>query len=119
MTGSFPSAVSAREQVLNGTVAVAAGGGQVCGVIAAQAEAFLVRDGRVVTLPVPQDAIGQTLTLADGRVEWLPAVATLAPCAGDDVLSAGTYDLYVRVVLNLDDSSQADSFGGPWPLEVR
>jgi len=70
-------------------------------------------------LPMPQDAVGQSLELADGKVERMPAMATLVPCSGGGVLASGTYDLYVRVVLNLDDGSWVDSLGGPWPLEVR
>jgi hypothetical protein len=49
----------------------------------------------------------------------MPATASLVPCSGGGVLATGTYDLYVRVVLNHDDGTRTDSFGGPWPLEVR
>ena len=119
LTGHFPSAVSAKEQTVEGTVAVAAKRGKVRGVVTPQAEAFLVRDGRIVTLPMAQDAVGQSLDLADGKVEKMPAMATLVPCSGGGVLTPGTYDLYVRVMLNHDDGTRVDSLGGPWPLEVR
>ena len=119
VTGRFPTAVSASEQMVSGTVSVAAKRSEARGVVTPQAEAFLVRDGRVVTLPMPQDAVGQRLDLTDGRVEQMPALATLVPCSGGGRLGTGTYDLYVRVVLNDDDGSRADSLGGPWPLEVR
>jgi hypothetical protein len=119
VTGHFPSAVSADEQVVQGAVAVAAREGIARGVITPLAEAFLVRDGRIVTLPMPQDSVGRSLDLADGRVERMPATATLVPCSGGGVLATGTYDLYVRVVLNHDDGSRVDSLGGPWSLEVR
>ena len=99
MTGSFPTAVSAEEQLVTGTVAVAATGREARGVVTPQAEAFLVRDGRIVTLPMPQDAVGQRLDLTDGKGEQLPASATLVPCSGGGALATGTYDLYVRVVL--------------------
>jgi hypothetical protein len=119
VTGHFPAAVSADEQIVTGTVAVVAKGSEARGVVTPQAEAFLVRDGRIVTLPMPQDSVGRRLDLAGRRVERMPAMATLVPCSGGGVLATGTYDLYVRVVLNHDDGSRADSLGGPWPLEVR
>ena len=119
VTGRFPSAASAADQVVNGSVEIAATHGRARGVVTPQAEAFLVRDGRIVTLPAPQDAIGRSLDIAEGTVERLPAIATLVPCAGGDTLRAGTYELYVRVVVNHDDGTRADSLGGPWPLEVR
>jgi hypothetical protein len=119
VTGRFPTAVSASEQMVTGTVVVAANGSEARGVVTPQAEAFLVRDGRVVTLPMPQDSVGRKLELAGGMVQRMPTMATLVPCSGGEVLPTGTYDLYVRVVLNLDDGSRADSIGGPWPLEVR
>jgi hypothetical protein len=119
VTAHFPGAVSADEQMVKGSVAVEARKGVARGVVTPQAEAFLVRDGHIVTLPVPQDAVGRSLDLANGRVERMPAMATLVPCSGGGVLAQGTYDLYVRVVLNHDDGSQVDSLGGPWPLEVR
>ena len=119
LVARFPSAVSAREESVSGTVAVAANHTAARGVVTPLADAFLLRDGHVVTLPMPQDSLGQVLDLAAGAVERLPATASLLPCAGDGVLAPGTYDLWVRVVLNHDDGSHTDSFGGPCPLEVR
>jgi hypothetical protein len=119
VTGHFPAAVSVDEQMVTGTVAVAANRSQARGVVTPQAEAFLVHDGRIVTLPMPQDSVGRRLDLAGGRVEQMPATASLVPCSGGGVLATGSYELYVRVVLNHDDGSRADSLGGPWPLEVR
>jgi hypothetical protein len=119
ITGHFAETVSSGALLLSGTVEVAAAVGRDArGVVTPQAEAFLVRDGRIVTLPTPQDSVGRALDLTNGRVERLPATATLVPCAGGSALATGRYDLYVRVVLNNDDGSRADSFGGPWPLEV-
>ena len=119
MTAHFPGAVSADQQMVKGTVSVKASKGVARGVVTPQAEAFLVRDGRIVTLPAPQDAVGRSLDLAHGRVERMPAIATLVPCSGGGALAEGTYDLYVRVVLNHDDGTRVDSLGGPWRLEVR
>jgi len=119
VTGHFPGSVAADEQTVPGVVTVTARRSEAHGVVTPQADVFLVREGRIVTLPMPQDAVGQSLELADGKVERMPAMATLVPCSGGGVLAPGTYDLYVRVVLNLDDGSRVDSLGGPWPLEVR
>ena len=118
VTGRFPTVASADEQIVHGTVEIVALGA-VHGVVTPQAEAFLVREGRIVTLPVPQDSVGRTLNLAEGSVERMPAMATLLACSGGDMLPTGTYDLYVRVVVNHDDGTRAESLGGPWPLEVR
>jgi len=118
VTGRFPAAVPARQQLVNGTVDIAATGSEARGVVTPLAEAFLVREGRIATLPVPQDAVGRVLDLSDGRVEQMPAMADLTPCAGGTSLPSGYYDLYVRVVLNRQDGTRADSLGGPWPLEV-
>jgi hypothetical protein len=119
LTGRFPTAASAGERVVAGTVqvtsAVAARG-----VVAPGADVFLVRDGRLATLPMPQDAMGIRWDLTPGRTERLPGTATLASCEpGGGSLSPGAYELYARVVFTPDDGPDVESFGGPWPLDVR
>ena len=47
------------------------------------------------------------------------ATVGLVPCSGEGALAPGSYDVYARVVLNLEDGSRTDSLGGPWPLELR
>ena len=118
ITGTFPATVPAGAPTLTGSVEVTAAEGKVAGVVTPQADAFLVRDGRVVTLPLAQDSVGRPLELADGRAERLPATASLVPCSGSDRLAVGSYDVYVRVVLSRADGSRADSLGGPWSVEV-
>ena len=118
MNGDFPTRVSATEHMVTGTVSVISAMSEARGVVTHQAEAFLVRDGRIVTLPMPQDSIGQRLDLTDDKVAQLPAAATLVPCAGG-ALAMGSYDLWVRVVLNYDDGSRADSLGGPWTFVLH
>lgn len=118
VNGRFPAAVSALERVVTGSVDVTSNSREASGVVTPQADAFLVHDGRIVTLPLPQDSIGRELDLKDGKVERLPAVASLVPCSGASGLAPGSYDVYARVVLNNADGSRADSIGGPWPLEV-
>jgi hypothetical protein len=105
--------------MVSGTVEITASRSAVRGVVTPLAEAFLVDDGRIVTLPVPQDSVGRSLNLTAGSVERMPVMASLVPCAGGDALASGTYDVYVRVVLNLEDGTRADSLGGPWSLEVQ
>ena len=124
LTGRFPTVVSSSERVLSGTVDVGGESEVVRGVVTPTADAFLVRDGRIATLPLPQDLVGMRLELSPGKVERLSAQAALSPCGqGDDgadgSLLPGAYELYVRVVLNHDDGSSLESIGGPWPLEVR
>ena len=124
LTGRFPSVVGSSEQVVSGSVEVASENKVVRGVVAPSADMFLVRNGRIATLPLPQDLVGMRLEVGPGKAERLPGRAALSPCdpsagAGDGSLHAGTYELYARVLLNHDDGSTSESIGGPWPLELR
>jgi hypothetical protein len=119
VSGQFPARTPAKDGSVSSQVNVTAGGA-VRGVMAPSADGFLVRDGRIVTLPAPQDLMGVRLTLAPGTVRRLPALVTLEPCAaGTAALPPGPYELYVRVVVNRDDGSALESFGGPWAIEVE
>lgn len=119
LTGSFPATVRAGEPAVTGTVEVTSRK-EARGVTSPGADVFLVRDGRVATVPVPQDAIGVRWDLAPGRTERLPAEATLVSCdPGGGTVPPGTYELYARVLFTPDDGVGVESFGGPWPLEVR
>jgi hypothetical protein len=122
VTGRFPASVRSTEEVVHGTVEVASED-DVRGVVAPAADVFLVRNGRIATLPLPQDLVGMPLKLVAGKVAELPAQAALSPCdpgggVTDGTLRPGTYELYARVVLNNDDGSSLEAVGGPWPLEV-
>ena len=104
---------------MRGTVEVTAEKA-VQGVAAAAADAFLVRDGRVVTTPLPQDAVGVRWDLAAGERKSVPAVASLLSCEqGGKPLAAGDYELYAQFVLTPDDEAPTTSYGGPWPLTVE
>jgi hypothetical protein len=123
LTGRFPATAAAGERAVAGTVEVtirAAGEVAVRAVGAPRADVFLVRDGRVATMPMAQDAMGVRWDLTPGKVERLPGEATLVSCdpAGGRV-RAGTYELYARVVITPDSGAAVQAFGGPWPLEVR
>jgi hypothetical protein len=119
LTGRFPATASAGERAVTGTVEVTSAVA-VRGVVAPRADVFLVRDGRVATMPVPQDALGIRWDLAPGKIERLPGEATLMSCdPGSGSVHPGTYELYARVVLTPDDAAGVESFGGPWPLQVR
>ncbi len=121
LTARFPTTASLAEgRVVTGTVE-ATSQVAVRGVVTPRADVFLVGDGRVTTVPTPQDAVGVRWSLAAGQVERLPADLTLAAC-GEDAgpVPPGTYQLYARVVLTPDDGAAGvESFGGPWPIEVR
>jgi hypothetical protein len=121
LTGRFPAVVRSTERILSGTVEVTSADVGVAGVVTPTADAFLVRDGRIVTLPVPQDSVGKSVELGPGTVETLQGEVSLSPCQAGlgGSLGPGTYDLYVRVVLNNDDGTMVESVGGPWPLDVR
>lgn len=121
LTGRFPVSAPAGAQQVDGTVRVTARttAGSVKGaVVSPRADAFLVRDGRIVTLPLAQDSVGRRVDLADGREVSLPVTAGLVACSGEGTLAPGAYDLYARVVLILEDGSRTDSIAGPWPLQV-
>jgi hypothetical protein len=127
LRGRFPASVTASELTVSGTVELVSDH-EVRGVVTAAVDVFLAQGGRIVSVPLAQDLVGQKLELIPGRVETLPAHGTLTPCAADtndggggDVqpLPAGSYDLHTRLVINLDDGTSHESFGGPWPLEVR
>ena len=117
--GRFPASVPAGSGLVTGLVEVTS---RVAarGVVAPHAQAFLVRDGRVASVPVPQDALGLRWELTPGTVERLPGEAALVSCEpGGHPLPAGTYQLYARVLFIPDDGTGLESFGGPWPLEVH
>lgn len=122
VSGRFPASVAAGTQSLAGQVAVSAPQASVAGVVAPAGDVFLVRDGQIVALPMVQDSVGVPLRLQSGESRDFPAPARLRDCAGsppDSLLPRGEYDVYVRVVVNRDDGTRFDSFGGPWPLQVR
>ncbi|MQS16702.1 hypothetical protein F7Q99_32070 [Streptomyces kaniharaensis] len=119
LTGSFPSTAEAGARVVAGTVE-ATSRVALRGVVTPAAEVFLVRQGRVVTVPVPQDSLGVRWDLSPGQTERLPGEAALTSCdPGGGPVPPGSYELYARVVVRPDDGPAVESFGGPWPLEVR
>ncbi|MFI9527849.1 hypothetical protein [Micromonospora rosaria] len=119
LTGRFPTSVSADEPAVVGTVEVA-GRQPVRGVALPRADVFLVRQGRVVTLPMAQDAVGVRWDLAPGEVRSLPGEAPLVGCEpGGGAVPTGTYELYARTTVTTDDGAVVESYGGPWPIEVR
>ncbi len=117
VTGDFPSAVAAGAREVSGTVTLTARRSAATrAVVTPQADAFLVRDGRVVTLPMAQDSVGRRLDLGDGSHE-MPAAASLVACQGGP-LRPGRYQIHVRVLLSHDDGSSDEALGGPWPLDI-
>lgn len=114
----FPGTTQGTNQMVTGTVEVTSQR-DVRGVVSQQAEMFLVRDDRVVGVPLAQDLLGVQIDLAAGEVERLPADATLISCEPDGgPVPPGDYELYARVVVTPDDGAALVSFGGPWPIQV-
>jgi hypothetical protein len=108
------------EGILSGSVEVTGGKNRVEGVSSPTPEVFLVRGGRIVTLPPPQDLIGMRMDLDPGEVVELPAQAGLTSCEpGTGSLSPGIYQIYARVVLNLDNGSTVESVAKPLSLRLR
>jgi hypothetical protein len=119
LVARFPESVPAGQQTLGGMVEVT-GRKAMRGVAPAAADAFLVRDDRVVTTPVAQDAIGIRWELAAGETRTMPALASLVSCEPEGgPLPPGDYELYARVVVTPDDGAAQRAFGGPWRLRVR
>ena len=119
LVARFPESVPAGRQTLSGTVEVTSRDAMQ-GVAPPAADVILVRDDRVVTTPLAQDAIGIRWELAAGETRTMPALASLVSCEpGGGPLPAGRYELYARVVVTPDDGAAQQAFGGPWPLHVR
>jgi hypothetical protein len=119
LTGRFPTTAPAGERAVSGTVEVTSAAA-LRGVVTPYADVFLVRDGRVETTPLPQDAMGVRWDLVPGKSERLPGEATLVSCEpGGGSVRPGTYELYARVVVIPDDGAAVAVYGGPWTLEVR
>lgn len=118
LVGRFPESVRAGQQAVSGTVEVTSKEA-VRGVAAQRADAFLVREGRVVTTPLAQDAMGIRWDLAAGETKSMPGTASLVSCEPNGgPLPRGDYQLYAQVVLTPDDGAPTRAFGGPWPLRV-
>jgi hypothetical protein len=116
--GRFPARAAAAEDLLSGTVEVTGQAG-LKGVAQPGADVFLVQEGRVVAMPLPQDAVGMLWATAPGETKSLPGEVALTSCDSGEPLAAGTYEVYARVMIIPDDGGGAESFGGPWPLEVQ
>ncbi|MEJ3743628.1 hypothetical protein WEI85_10095 [Actinomycetes bacterium KLBMP 9797] len=118
LTAGFPATVSAADRMVTGTVEVTSQR-PIQGVASPRAAAFLVREGRVVTMPVPQDMSGVRWDVAAGAVQRVPADAALVSCEpGGAPLPPGRYEIYAQVVVTPDDGPSITSVGGPWPLDV-
>ena len=119
LVARFPESVPFGQRTLRGTVEVTSREAM-RGVAPAAADVFVVLHGKVVTTPVPQDAIGIRWDLRAGETITMPGLASLVSCAPDgEPLQPGGYELYARVVVTRDDQPALRAFGGPWPVRVR
>ncbi len=115
----FPRTAAAGKPMLRGTAEVTTAEA-VHGVTSEHADGFLVRDGLVVTTPLPQADIGIPWDTAAGEVREVPVVASLVSCRPDgEPLTAGEYELYVLVTITPDDGKTIQAFGGPSPLRLK
>jgi hypothetical protein len=114
LTGHFPATAAAAEPSVTGTVEVNSPRA-VRGVVGRRAEVFLVRDGRIATVPGTQDSAGVPLDLKPSQAHTMPGGAELGSCAA---LSPGAYQLYARVVFTPDGGTPVEAFGGPWPIAL-
>jgi hypothetical protein len=117
LAADFPPSVTPGQPVLSGSVELTSGK-PLRGVTSPAADVFVVRDGRVVGLPLPQDAVGMLLDLGPGVPKSVPAYVPLTSCESGEPLTSGTYELYARLVVVPDDGAVVESFGGPWQLQV-
>jgi hypothetical protein len=123
LTGFFPTVVRRSEGVVSGTVAFEGKGESREAVMSRVADLFLVQDGLVVALPLPQDGAGVSVTVAAGKAVTVSANCLLTPCDSADsapaLLEPGAYESYARILLNYDDGSHVECFGGPWLVEIH
>jgi hypothetical protein len=90
------------------------------GVAAPHADMFLVKGGRVVTLPVPQDAVGVRWQLAAGVPKRVSGEVTLVSCEPDGGrLGPGTYELYARIAVFPDSGPVLEFIGPVGTLDVQ
>ncbi|NHC46998.1 hypothetical protein [Motilibacter aurantiacus] len=120
LDGVFPESVGPGERALAGSVRISSSAAAVDAVVGSSAEVVLVRGGRIVTEPLPQDSVGERVRLVPGRVEELSASVVLVPCdpAAGRTLVPGAYEIHARVLVDDLAGGQAVLVGGPWPVEL-
>jgi len=118
LTGHFRAQVAGSEPTLSGTIGVTASE-KLKGVTQPGADVFVVQDGRIVAVPLPQDAVGIIWATAPGETKTVPGAVALTSCESGKPLGAGSYEVYARVLVFPDAGGTVESFGGPWPLEVQ
>jgi len=119
LAGRFPATATAGELRVAGTVDVTSPSA-LRGVAAPYADMFLVKDGKVVTLPVPQDAVGVRWELAAGAAKSVPGEVALTSCEpGGGPLGPGTYELYARIAIFPDSGPVVAAVSRVGTLDVR
>jgi hypothetical protein len=119
LVGRFPGTVTAGEVKAAGSVDVTSPAA-VHGVAAPHADMFLAKAGRVVTLPVPQDAVGVRWELAAGVPKSVSGEVTLMSCGpAGGRLGPGTYELYARIAIFPDSGPVLEFIGPVGTLDVR
>jgi hypothetical protein len=117
LTSTFPASVTPTQPELSGRVELTSAE-ELRGVTPPGADVFVVRDGRVVGLPLPQDSVGMLLDLGPGASTSVPARVSLTSCESGRPLEAGRYELYARLAVAPYGGAALEAVGGPWPLDV-
>ena len=121
LDGSFPASVGrGGDGTFSGAVTLVAHQA-LAGVASPLADVYVVRDGLVVTVPLPTDAVGTAVRVPAGGTAVFDAVGTIAGCDGPGArLAPGRYDVYAVVTVTGDGGpgTEVVAPGGPWPLEV-
>ncbi len=129
LTPHFPEPVArGGDGLLRGTVTVTnRSDAALSATTSAQPDLVLLRDGRVVTLPIGQRAVGVRVDLEPGASRDFEAAASLRSCesgpypAGNP-LPAGTYQLVASQTFVAspapDGSGAVVARGGPWEFTL-
>ena len=121
LDGSFPATVGRDgDGTFSGDVTLVAHEALV-GVTSPLADVYVVRDGLVVAVPLPKDAVGTAVRVPAGGTAVFDAVGTIARCDGGGApLGPGRYQVYALVAVTGDagPGSEIVVGGGPWPLDV-
>lgn len=117
-TASFASSAKAADGMLTGEIEVEASGA-VKGTTSQSAAGLLVREGKIVSESLIQDAMGVPVDLAPGDKTTVPAAVPLSSCqTPGEPLPAGEYELHVTYVVIGEDGSRVEAHAGPTAITL-
>lgn len=119
VTADFPPRIArAADGFFEGTVSVTNLGRAMSGVTSPGAGVYVLRDGYVVSTPLPQDLVAHSMALEAGASATLPARGSIRSCIDDELLPVGQYGLVAVVVVYLDDGPAVVGASEPWTVHV-